>query len=121
MDSKKLAQAKRIGEINDIFRQTLMGGKIVFTPKVRALSPNTIRLLLGALRRGNSKRIHKLYHEKNTGAVVVQKMKFVWNIDYCDRDDESQKAEDPTDIRNTLRILTVMMESEVFLEAQSKK
>lgn len=107
MDNEKLKRTKRIAEINDIFRQCLMGGKIVFSPEVRALSPNTIRLLLGALREGKSKRIHRLYHERNTGVVTVEGIKFVWIIEYFDRNDETQPATDPTDIYNTLRVLTV--------------
>ena len=112
MDSKKRAQAKRIAEINDIFRKCLMGGKIVFTPEVRALTPNTIRLLLVALREGKSKRIHRMYHERNTGVVTVKDMKFVWRIEYFERNNDPQSADDPTDVLNTLRVLTVMLGGE---------
>jgi hypothetical protein len=103
---------RRIRELNDAFRKTFSGGKIMMTPGVDAL-PDMVK----------ADALHKVaafedftddndpHGEHDFGSFELVNRKFYWKIDYYDRDLKFG-SDDPTDPEKTTRVLTVMLSEE---------
>jgi Protein of unknown function (DUF3768) len=108
----RLTDRDKIAALNDDFRQTTIGGRIVATRGV-AMLPGALRArILDAVRRfdafdeGNDP-----YGEHDFGAVTVDGVKVFWKIDYYDLA-LAFGSEHPEDPDQTVRVLTVMLPEE---------
>ena len=102
----------QIRELNDAFRRTFAGGKVMMTSGVDEL-PDCVKA--EALRQvatfsdftsGNDS-----HGEHDFGNFTLVGRKFFWKIDLYDRE-MIHGSEDPADPEKTTRILTIMLASE---------
>lgn len=104
--------ATRIRDLNDRFRRTFLGGKVVMTSGVADIDPTRIAVLLNSVRRfdgltpDNDPR-----GEHDFGAFDDGGEQFFWKIDYYDREMEFASP-DPADPNVTMRVLTLMLADE---------
>ena len=100
----------KVCALNDEFRTSFKGGKVVVTPGVLAM-PDMISVLdqvksFNAFTPNNDP-----YTEHDFGAIRNGEHQIFWKIDYYDSD-MSQGSPDPSDDAVTTRVLTVMTAEE---------
>jgi hypothetical protein len=103
---------KRVARLNDRFRRSFLGGKIVISIGVHAL-PDTVKaaaLLRVATYRGFTEE-NDPHGEHNFGRFRLYAEQFCWKIDYFDPQFE-HASEDPSDPKKTGRVLTLMLSRE---------
>jgi hypothetical protein len=106
------SKAARIRALNDTFRQTFIGGRVVITPGVQGLTPELQAELLGKVRGFTAfAASNDPYGEHDFGCVEVEGEKFFWKIDCYDQNLEFG-SEDPSDPIKTSRVLTIMCADE---------
>lgn len=99
---------KRIRELNDSFRTTFCGGRVMLTQVVQALDPiNRAKLLelikaFAAFDKNNDP-----HSEHDFGAIDLEGERYFWKIDCYDPSCEFGSA-DPSDPGQTCRVLTIM-------------
>ena len=102
----------RIQELNDAFRTTFAGGRVMMTAGVDAL-PDMVKA--AALQQvaafDTFTGDNDPYHEHDFGAFDLCGRKFFWKIDYYDLACEFG-SEDHADSTKTTRVLTLMLASE---------
>jgi len=102
----------RIRELNDAFRTTFVGGKVMMTPGVAAMPADQLANALSAVRRfkdfdeGNDP-----HGEHDFGSFDLAGEKFFWKIDAYDADMQFG-SDDAADEAKTTRVLTIMFASE---------
>src|SRR6266571_1894632 len=105
-------QAARIRELNDAFRRTFSGGKVVMTPGVSEL-PDVVKAaalqMVATFDQFASD--NDPHGEHDFGSFEFVNRKFFWKIDYYDERCEFG-SEDPTDPKKTTRVLMVMLAEE---------
>ncbi len=102
----------RIRALNDAFRTSLTGGRVMFTPGVAALGDAAQQQVIEALRRYDDfDADNDPYGEHDFGMIVAQGHEVLFKIDYYDRDlvHHSPDAADPA---VTTRVLTIMRADE---------
>lgn len=104
--------AAAVQALNDAFRRTFVGGRVVVTAGVAAL-PEEVRVAaFTAVRAFNRFDAGNDPHgEHDFGAVTVSAVRVFWKIDYYDRDLRFGSPE-PSDPTVTTRVLTVMLAEE---------
>lgn len=103
---------REIARLNDRFRQTFMGGKVVMTQGVASLSEETKANVFDAVRTFASfTEDSDPYNEHDFGLFEVDETPFFFKIDYYDNALESG-SDNPADPEVTTRILTIMLASE---------
>jgi hypothetical protein len=103
---------KKIARLNDAFRRTFMGGKVVISIGVHAL-PDTVKaaaLLRVATYRGFTQE-NDPHEEHDFGRFRLYGEKFCWKIDYYDAQFE-HASENPADPETTGPVLTLMLARE---------
>lgn len=105
-------QSERIAFLNDNFRMTFIGGRVLITQGIRALGQDF-----------ESECVEKVqtfrdftpdndpYGEHDFGAVTVAVSTVFWKIDYYDLACE-WGSENPADQTQTTRVLTIMLAEE---------
>jgi hypothetical protein len=102
----------RIRELNDAFRRTGDGGRILFTAGVSELGVAFSHQALALVRRFEAFTPDNDPHgEHDFGSFTHQGRKLFWKIDYYDAVCE-YGSEDPADPTKTTRVLTIMLASE---------
>jgi Protein of unknown function (DUF3768) len=99
----------RIRTLNDAFRSSLTGGRVMITRAVAALGAEAQREILAALRRYDDfDADNDPYGEHDFGRITVRGHEILFKIDYYDRDlvAHSPDASDPAGAH---RVLTVML------------
>lgn len=102
----------RIRELNDAFRTTFSGGKVMLTAGIEALPLEVKMLVIGRVMtfseftRDNDPR-----GEHDFGSFQLADRRFFWKIDYYDQALE-YGSEDPSDPAKTTRVLTIMLADE---------
>ena len=97
-----------IQQINDAFRTTLSGGRVMLTAGVASLSTERQAAILAAVRNFSAfSKDDDPYGEHDFGRVEQGGEAFFWKIDYYDRNMEFASP-DPLDTGRTLRVLTIM-------------
>jgi Protein of unknown function (DUF3768) len=103
---------EKIRALNDAFRTTLIGGKVLLTAGVNAL-PSDIKVVViqhvvtfSEFNEGNDP-----HGEHDFGNFSLAGRKFFWKIDYFDAKMEFG-SEDPSDPSKTTRVLTIMFVEE---------
>lgn len=103
---------ERIRDLNDAFRTSFRGGRVVVTPSISEMEPVDQVAILEAVQ--NFKTFNEdndPHNEHDFGSFDFGGEKFFWKIDYYD---QSLKfgSEDPADPAQTTRVLTIMHASE---------
>ena len=99
----------RIRELNDAFRKSFAGGKIVMTASVAEL-PDMVRAtaLLEVTRFDHFTADNDPHGEHDFGSFDLVGRTFFWKIDTYDENMECG-SEDPADPKKTTRVLTLML------------
>lgn len=104
--------SNKIAVLNDAFRKTFSGGKVMMTAGVDAL-PDMVKC--GALHEVATfnafNEDNDPYGEHDFGSFELCSRKFFWKIDYYDKE-LLCGSEDPGDPEKTTRVLTLMLASE---------
>lgn len=98
----------RIRALNDAFRTTREGGRVVATKGVAALPAETFSTLMDKVRTFTAfTTANDPLGEHDFGVVEHEGERFFFKIDYYDKAMEGG-SDDPTDPARTARVLTVM-------------
>ena len=104
--------AARVRVLNDNFRTTFIGGQVVMTQGVDALSIGTkARVLLAVQHFNEFSADNDPHREHDFGSFEVEGEKYFWKID-CYALDLDGGSEDPADPEKTTRVLTIMRADE---------
>ena len=107
-----LPRAEAIARLNDQLRKNGTGGQVVLTQAVAALPDYDVLVLLSALAEYNAFDVDNDPHgERDFGDIQVFGTDLLWKIDYYDLKLE-YGSPDPADAEATIRVLTVMLESD---------
>lgn len=108
----KPSRSDLVRQLNDDFRGSFRGGRVVVTRGVAALGPEPTKSVLGMVRGFRAfTRENDPYGEHDFGAVMLQRQRVLWKIDYYDQTLE-YASPDPADPHVTTRVLTIMPASE---------
>ena len=98
--------------LNDQFRRSGVGGQVFLTRGVVALGERFVNAALGVVRRFEDfSPQNDPWHEHDFGSFELEGRKLFWKIGYYDAA-RRYGWEDPTDPRQTERVLTVMLAEE---------
>lgn len=105
-------ESSKIATLNDAFRKSFSGGKLMMTAGVDAL-PDKVKCAalnevatFDSFAEGNDP-----YGEHDFGSFELCNRKFFWKIDYFDERCE-YGSDDPADPKKTTRVLTLMLAEE---------
>jgi hypothetical protein len=108
-DATKADKVLRIRALNDAFRSTFRGGKVVKTASVAALPDMVVATALQQVASFDEFTEDNDPHgEHDFGAFELCGRSFFWKIDYYDLKME-HGSEDPSDPKETMRVLTLML------------
>ena len=98
--------------LNDVFRQTFVGGRVVLTQGVEAFAPTIKNRVLTEVRFFKDFDTDNDPHgEHDFGAFTVGQYDLFWKIDYYNKTMDGG-SEDPSNSRITMRVLTIMLREE---------
>lgn len=104
--------AERIRELNDAFRTTMTGGRVLMTAGVNALPSDVQAMVIRRVATFTDFTADNDPHgEHDFGSFDLVGQKLFWKIDYYDPAMEFG-SEDPADPDRTARVLTIMLASE---------
>ena len=102
----------RIRELNDAFRKSFIGGKVMLTQGVDGLSDRDKTVLLSKVRGFDDfHRDNDPHHEHDFVSVEHDGSTYFGKIDYYAKDMQ-HGSEDPADPLQTVRVLTIMRADE---------
>ncbi len=98
--------------LNDKFRKTLLGGKVMLTRGIYSKGQACINeILQGVKAFNNFNSKNDPYNEHDYGSFEYDGEKIMWKIDYYDRNLRFL-SDDTADISKTIRVMTVMLAEE---------
>lgn len=100
-----------IRRLNDQFRMTFVGGRIVLSRCILGLDIDLRREIIRAVQTYTEWEAGNDPGEHDCGTVQIQDHKVVWRIDCLDMQLQ-QRSSDPSDANVTRRVLTIMLASE---------
>jgi hypothetical protein len=104
--------ADRIRELNDRFRTTMTGGRVLMTAGVNALPSDLKAMVIRRVATFSDFNADNDPHgEHDFGSFMLADRKFFFKIDYFDAKMEFG-SEDPADTTKTTRVLTIMLAEE---------
>lgn len=107
-----LSKTDRVRVLNDNFRSTFVGGRVLTTASVAELRVDTkARLFLAVQSFSNFTNDNDPHGEHDFGVIELQGETYFWKIDYYDVECR-WGSEDPGDPQKTTRVLTIMRASE---------
>ena len=109
--AQNLAAALAIATLNDAFRRTMRGGRVLVTSGIRERWPDAAAILGKVRAFSDFSDDNDPYGEHDFGAFEHEGQKLFWKIDYYAPDME-HGSEDPADPEHTRRVLTVMLAGE---------
>lgn len=102
----------RIRELNDAFRKSFVGGKVLVTQGVDGLTDGDKKALLAKVRAFDDfNRDNDPHHQHDFVRVEHDGTTYYGKIDYYAKDMESG-SEDPADPLQTVRVLTILRADE---------
>jgi len=105
-DTSALTKTDRIRVLNDNFRSTFIGGRVLTTATVAELPLDIkARLFLAVQSFSNFTKDNDPHGEHDFAAIDLQNEKYFWKIDYYDLDCR-YGSEDPSNPEQTTRVLT---------------
>src|ERR1044072_4956268 len=108
----KSEQAKRIRELNDTFRRTFQGGRVMQTSGFAALPDPLKQNIIAAIQAFDAFDTGNDPHgEHDFCSVEVEGVTAFWKVDYYNID-ERFLSDDPGDPAITKRVATIMLASE---------
>lgn len=114
-DSEQMTNVQRtakVRELNDKFRHSLRGGRLLITRGLLETAGGSITDLLDAVRRFDAfDEDNDPYREHDFGSLSWRGERIFWKIDYYDAT-MCYSSSDPTNPSITTRVLTVMLASE---------
>src|ERR1035437_9926964 len=102
--------AEKVRMLNDAFRSTFRGGRIVATRGVIALG-DMAGIVTKVQEFSTFTEDNDPHHEHDFGSFIHDGQKLFWKIDYYSAD-LNQGSPDPGDNAVTTRVLTIMLASE---------
>ena len=104
--------AGKIRELNDRFRTTMSGGRVMLTAGVDALPSDVKAMVIRRVATFSEFTPENDPHgEHDFGSFTVAARKFFWKIDAHDAD-MRYGSEDPADPSKSTRVLTIMLAEE---------
>ena len=104
--------SSRIRLLNDNFRSTFIGGRVVVSAGVAELPLGTKAQVLLRVQKFSTFNVKNDPHgEHDFGSFCLARQKYFWKIDYYDLQCEFG-SEDPADAAKTTRVLTIMLAEE---------
>ncbi len=101
-----------ITALNDTFRKTLLGGKILLTSGITAFPEKQQQAILAQVQSfSNFTPDNDPYGEHDFGGFDYHGSRIFWKIDYYDLN-LTYRSEHPEDPTQTVRVLTVMLAEE---------
>ena len=105
-------RAARIAALNDAFRKSMHGGRVVITAGVNALPPDVKQEILEAVRGFQDfGPDNDPWGEHDFGSLRIAGHRIMWKIDYYDADC-LYGSEDPSDPAKTTRVMTILLAQE---------
>ena len=103
---------ERVRELNDGFRATFEGGRVLMTRGVQALPKEVITTAFERMQTFTEfTEDNDPYGEHDFGSFEVGGSRFFWKIDYYN-EDMTAGSEDPANPEITTRVLTLMLAHE---------
>ncbi|MGO8866407.1 MAG: DUF3768 domain-containing protein [Alphaproteobacteria bacterium] len=103
---------ERIRALNDAFRTTMSGGRVMLTRGVDALEPDVKSIVLRRVATFDAfSEDNDPYHEHDFGSFEVTGRKIFWKIDHYDKA-LVYGSEEPANPVVTTRVLTIMLAEE---------
>ena len=100
--------AEQIRKLNDTLRQTMPAGQVMFTSGVAALPSDVLAMVVRKVATFNEfNGDNDPYGEHDCAMFEVAGQKFMFKIDYYDKDIK-YGSEDPASPEKTTRIMTIM-------------
>ena len=101
-----------IHQLNDLFRDTFIGGRVMLTQGITSLSDEDREEIITKVRTfDNFTPDNDPYGEHDFGSFDHNGKKIFWKIDYYDQT-LTYGSENPSDPRQTRRVLTIMLAGE---------
>lgn len=99
---------EKIRQLNDSFRKSFNGGRVIITPCVQSLTDDDRNELMKQVQEfDNFTEDNDPYGEHDFGAINFKNDTYFWKIDYYDTD-YNYFSPDPSDPNVTNRVLTIM-------------
>ena len=107
-----MRETETIRELNDQFRRSFIGGRVVMTQGVDALPSEAQSDLMSRVQQFSDFSADNDPHgEHDFGKIELQGNAFFWKIDYYDTE-LKYGSENPADPDLTTRVLTIMLAEE---------
>ena len=104
--------AEKIRELNDAFRSTMTGGRVMLTAGVDALPSDVKAMVIRKVTTFSEFTADNDPHgEHDFGSFELGGHKFFWKIDYYNST-MTFGSDDPADASKTTRVLTIMLAEE---------
>ena len=105
-------KVRRIRDLNDAFRKTGIGGRIMLTISIRELGERAVQEVIKKIRNFSDFNENNDPHgEHDFGSITHNGVKVIWKVDYYDRSLEFGSP-DPSDASITTRVMTIMCADE---------
>ena len=112
MSGNQNDKVRIIREINDAFRKTGVGGRVMMTIGIRELGERAVHEIVGKIRESSDFNGNNDPHgEHDFGSITHNGVKVLWKLDYYDRSMEFGSP-DPSDASITMRVMTIMFADE---------
>jgi hypothetical protein len=104
---------RKIAELNDLCRKAMgIAGRLVITPGIGALTPEERSTIIEKVETFDAFTPDNNPHkERDFGAFEHNGKRIFWKVDYYDTT-LTKGSEDPSDPKQTVRVLTIMLASE---------
>ncbi len=111
-EKNRAIKTARIRTVNDVFRQTFIGGKVMLTQGIQQMPETDMESIITQVRQFNDFTEENDPHgEHDFGIIRHNKESVYWKIDYYNKAMDGG-SEDPSDPKLTTRVLTIMRASE---------
>src|SRR5690349_4244881 len=103
---------KKIRALNDAFRTSMTGGKVLLTAGVNVLPSDVKTMVIQSVETfSDFNEENDPYAQHDFGNFTITNRKFYFKLDYYDTNMEFG-SEDPSDPTKTTRVLTIMLAEE---------
>lgn len=107
-----MSRLSRLSALNDAFRRSLVGGRVVITSGIQQEGDEFVAAVVAAVRSfDNFHRDNDPCGEHDFGALAVEGIQVFFKIDYYDLQ-MAYLSPDPADPSKTVRVLTIMLPEE---------
>ena len=112
MSGNQNEMVKKIRDLNDAFRRTGVGGRIMLTIGIRELGEPAINEIIAKIRKfADFNENNDPHGEHDFGSITYDGVKVFWKLDYYDRNLQFGSP-DPSDASITTRVMTIMCADE---------